>query len=346
MPLSRLVQGLLVAIASVVVLVYTKTILIPFVLAAIVWYIIRLVQLRMARFRFHGKPLPRWLRGSLAFGISVLVLAGVASLLTANMRGIAEVLPAYEQNLRTLRAELESRTGLDLMRRMDHAVSGIDFARVLTAVLNSLTALLGNGFLVLVYVAFILLEERHARDKLLALYADGGRRDRIGTILRKVDDSLGRYVTLKTGVSLLTGTLSYVALLIIGVDFAFFWATLIFLLNYIPTIGSLVATLFPAVIAGVQYGAFGPALWVLGTVGIIQALVGNVLEPRLMGNSLNVSPLVVLLALTFWGGLWGIVGMVLSVPITVTLVIVLAQFPQTRWLAVLLSEKGKVDLEK
>ena len=84
-------------------------------------------------------------------------------------------------------------------------------------------------------------------------------------------------------------------------------------------------------------------LWVLGVVGAIQVVVGNILEPRLMGNSLNVSALVVILMLTFWGWLWGIVGMMLSVPITVTMVIVMAQFPATRWLAVLLSDKGQVE---
>jgi AI-2 transport protein TqsA len=137
--------------------------------------------------------------------------------------------------------------------------------------------------------------------------------------------------------------LSYIALKMIGVDFPVFWAVLIFLLNYIPTIGSMIATLFPVVFALLQFGTYGPALTVVVFVGSIQVLVGNILEPKWMGNSLNVSSLVVLLALAFWGWLWGVTGMILCVPITVMAVIVCAQFPQSRSIAVLLSEQGNVD---
>jgi predicted PurR-regulated permease PerM len=143
-------------------------------------------------------------------------------------------------------------------------------------------------------------------------------------------------------VSFITGLASYLILWIIGIDFAFFWAFLIFLLNYIPTVGSLIGTVFPALIALLQFDSMRPAVLVLVLVGIVQVLVGNLLEPKLMGNSLNVSPLVVLLSLTLWGSLWGVVGMILSVPITVMMVIVFAQFESTKSVAILLSEKGNV----
>jgi len=143
-------------------------------------------------------------------------------------------------------------------------------------------------------------------------------------------------------VSLITGVLSYIALIIIGIDFAFFWAFIIFLLNFIPTIGSLVATLFPAIMALLQLGSLQSALTVLAAIGAIQIVIGNLIEPKIMGNSLNISSLVVLLALTFWGSVWGIVGMLISVPITVMMIIVFAQFPKTRSIAILLSENGEV----
>lgn len=343
MTLARIALALFITMASVVVLEHTKTILIPFVVAVIVWYTIRLVQLAIKRITFRGHPLPRWVRGSLAFLVIMSTLALLAGMLINNLRNIAEVLPQYEENLRLMRQQAGERFGSGLMGRFENAASGIDLTKVLSMVLNSLTALFGNGFMVLLYAAFIMLEERYARDKLLSLSPNDESRQRTLDVLRRVDRSLAHYVTLKTGVSALTGILSYIALLVIGVDLAFFWAVVIFLLNYIPTIGSLVATVFPALIAGLQFGAPGPMLWVLGVVGAIQVVVGNILEPRLMGNSLNVSALVVILMLTFWGWLWGIVGMMLSVPITVTMVIVMAQFPATRWLAVLLSDKGQVE---
>lgn len=337
-------MGLFVIIASVLILDQTKAVLIPFVLALIVWYMIRLVQVRFKRITFRGRALPRWLRGVLAFATIAGVLSLFISLLISNINNVADLLPQYEQNLSVMRSQIEQLTGFDLGRQLDTYLRGMDVGMVLTLVLNALTSLLGNGTLVLIYVAFIMLEERHVREKLVAMH-NGGGIERTRAMLDRVDASLSHYVTLKTGMSLLTGVVSYVALLIIGVDLAFFWAMLIFLLNYIPTVGSLLATVFPALVAAVQFGSLGPALWVLGSVGAIQLLVGNMLEPRLMGNSLNVSPLVVLLSLAFWGWLWGILGMFLSVPITVVMVLVMAQFPATRWAAVLLSEKGRLKEE-
>lgn len=337
-------MGLFVIIASVLILDQTKAVLIPFVLALIVWYMIRLVQVRFKRITFRGRALPRWLRGVLAFATIAGVLSLFISLLISNINNVADLLPQYEQNLSVMRSQIEQLTGFDLGRQLDTYLRGMDVGMVLTLVLNALTSLLGNGTLVLIYVAFIMLEERHVREKLVAMH-NGGGIERTRAMLDRVDASLSHYVTLKTGMSLLTGVVSYVALLIIGVDLAFFWAMLIFLLNYIPTVGSLLATVFPALVAAVQFGSVGPALWVLGSVGAVQLLVGNMLEPRLMGNSLNVSPLVVLLSLAFWGWLWGLVGMFLSVPITVVMVLVMAQFPATRWAAVLLSEKGRLKEE-
>ena len=127
--------------------------------------------------------------------------------------------------------------------------------------------------------------------------------------------------------------------------FAFFWAFLIFILNYIPTIGYLIATLFPALISLLQFGTFINPMIVLVAIGSIQFLVGNVIEPKLMGNSLNVSPLVVLISLAFWGTIWGVTGMILSVTITIMIIISCSQFKSTKWIAILLSENGNI-LEK
>ena len=139
-------------------------------------------------------------------------------------------------------------------------------------------------------------------------------------------------------------------LLLVGVDFAGFWAFTIFLLNYIPTVGSIIATLFPAVLALIQFDTFAEFFIVLIAVGAIQLVVGNVLEPKMMGSTLNVSPLIVMLSLTLWGSIWGVAGMFLSVPITVIMLIIFAHFEKTRYLAVLLSGDGDLkfteDLER
>ena len=143
-------------------------------------------------------------------------------------------------------------------------------------------------------------------------------------------------------VSFITGALSYGALVIFDVDAALFWAFLIFILNFIPTVGSLIATIFPALFAVVQQAELAQFLWVLGSVGLVQVIVGNIVEPKMMGTSLNMSSLVVILSLTIWGAIWGVMGMILSVPITVMMIIVFEEIPSLRFIAILLSEKGEL----
>ena len=151
------------------------------------------------------------------------------------------------------------------------------------------------------------------------------------------------YFKVKITVSVITAFLSYLLMTFIGLDFAVLWAFLIFLLNFIPNIGSLIATLFPAALALIQFeNTIAPFLAVLIGVGLIQVIVGNLIEPRMMGSSLNISSLVVILSLSIWGALWGITGMILCVPITVIMMIIFAEFDSTKPIAVLLSENGEL----
>jgi predicted PurR-regulated permease PerM len=220
---------------------------------------------------------------------------------------------------------------------------GIDFAGLLSSLLSALTSLFGSAFTVLLYLLFILLEEPILPQKLKAMYPDKKKYNHIKNLVAKIDHSIGSYIALKTLVSLVTGFLSYFALLFIGVDAPLFWAFLIFVLNFIPTVGSLIATIFPAFFAILQFGEFTHGLLVLGIVGSIQLVVGNFVEPKLMGNTLNISPLVVFLTLAIWGVIWGITGMLLSVPITVILIIIMSEFEGTRPFAILLSQQGKLN---
>ncbi|NND93454.1 MAG: AI-2E family transporter [Flavobacteriales bacterium] len=340
MNISKAAYGLIILIAIVLILVYIKDIIIPFILALIIWFIIREVQRLIARLKIRGRSLPAWIRGLLSFAIIFGALGLLVNLLAINIQGISKVLPSYEKNLNVVRESIDESLGIDMMAQLRDISGDFDFANIVSSLLNSLTTLIGNAFLIIIYVAFLMLEQRFFRKKFNALYQDDEKQERANRILESIDESLSKYVNLKTVISITTGAMSYIALSIIGVDFAFFWAFLIFVLNYIPTIGSLIATLFPAIIASVQFGGLEQSLYVIIAVGSIQVIVGNVIEPRVMGNSLNISSLVVILSLAFWGSIWGVVGMILSVPIMVMLVITFAQFKETRSLAVLLSDKG------
>jgi predicted PurR-regulated permease PerM len=219
----------------------------------------------------------------------------------------------------------------------------LNFGDILSKIFSALTSMFGNAFTVLLYLIFLLLEEPIFPKKIRAMYPDNKKYSQVNELINKIDHSIGNYIALKTVVSLLTGFLSYFALLFIGVDAPLFWSFLIFILNFIPTIGSLIATIFPAIFAMLQYGEFTPGILVLAIVGAIQLIIGNLVEPRVMGNSLNISPLVVFLTLSLWGVMWGVIGMLLSVPITVILIIIMSEFPGTRPFAILLSQKGNIN---
>ncbi len=154
--------------------------------------------------------------------------------------------------------------------------------------------------------------------------------------------SVHGYLSIKSLISLLIGTLSYVVLLLFKVDFPEMWAFLIFLLNFIPYIGSLIATLLPAIFAMFQFNSYIYFVWVFLGIEAMQIFVANYVEPKVMGRRLNLSPLVVILSLSFWGMTWGVLGMFLAVPITSIILIILSQFPSTHNVALLFSEKGDI----
>jgi AI-2 transport protein TqsA len=145
-----------------------------------------------------------------------------------------------------------------------------------------------------------------------------------------------RYLRLKTLINLFTGLVVYAVLEAFGVDFAPVMGLLAFLFNYIPNIGSFIMTVLPGAIAAVQFENVGFALIIVGVLIVVQNLIGNIIEPKIMGTSLDISPVVVLFSLVFWGWMWGIVGMILSVPIMAVVKTLMEQFPTTKPLAILM----------
>jgi predicted PurR-regulated permease PerM len=290
--------------------------------------------------------LPGWLRTTLAFVIISLICVGIFQIITLNLELIIKKLPEYVENFKHMVSNLNS---LDAFQEIgDKALAGIGSINIqgmLTGLLNSLTNIAGNIFAIIIYVAFMIVEEKFFNKKLYILVKDKERQERISRIINQITQSVRKYISVKTQMSLLTGLLSFIILVMFQVDFPVLWAFLIFLLNYIPYIGSFVATLLPAVFAMFQYQSAWILLWIFLAIQGVQLIVGNVLEPKVMGRSLNLSPLGVMLALTFWGVIWGVLGMILSVPITSVMVITLSRFESTKFIAVWLSETGEIHAE-
>jgi len=188
-------------------------------------------------------------------------------------------------------------------------------------------------------------ERRYVSEKIAAMFPDGAQARETDRMLSSISDGIRRYIWIKTLISILTGALSYAILRGLGVDFAETWALLIFFLNYIPNIGSVVGVIFPTLLALVQFDTLVPFFSIAIGLTAIQLIIGNVIDPMLTGRSLNMSSFAIVLLLAFWGTIWGVVGMFLSVPIMMLIMIVCANVPSWRWVAVLLSKDGRIDTQ-
>ncbi len=339
MEATKKIYVFLILITLVVVLIYAQGIIIPFILAVLFLFLIRVTRKILAKVKYINRS-PKWLLTSISSLILLIFLVFTVDMISRNIQQLSETLPVYEENINKITRTVNNRFDIDLQSVLSDFASDMEFSGILSKIFSTLTNIFGDAFTVLIFLIFLLLEEPILPRKIKAMYPEQKRYEKISGLIKKIDHSISNYIALKTVVSLLTGFLSFVVLMIIGVDAPVFWAFLIFVLNFIPTIGSLIATLFPTIFALLQFGEFTPALLVLTIVGAIQLIVGNLVEPRVMGNSLNISPLVVFLTLALWGVMWGITGMLLSVPITVILIIIMAEFDDTRPIAILLSQRG------
>ncbi|MBN4071399.1 AI-2E family transporter [Crocinitomix catalasitica] len=252
-----------------------------------------------------------------------------------NFEEFVKVYPKYHDNIIELSEGITASYNLPFS--MDELIHKLDLPTLMTELLNSSISLVSTIFIVLIYMIFIILEERVFPQKLKMIFKSDVKYKGFMKTMQKIDESIRTYLSIKTGLCFLSAIISYIILICIGVDFAVLWAFLIFLLTFIPIIGAFVGVLFPTIIAFIEFGGYFEALLVLTLLSTAQLIIGNFIEPKVLGNKLNLSPLSVIIALSFWGGLWGVAGMFLCVPITVILMIIFAQFPTTRPIAILLS---------
>ncbi|HOM51247.1 MAG TPA: AI-2E family transporter [Phycisphaerae bacterium] len=268
-----------------------------------------------------------------SYGLGQMIYDSVSEL-TAN-------LPQYQANLSWLTQQtIERVPGMD--RELLQQIIMGQSATVETGVFMFRTAL-GTFFnfftqvlVVLVFLAFLLAEQASFQRRIMAAF-EPDRATRIMAVLANINQSIVRYIAVKTLVSLLVGVLTGLVLAIFGVNFPVLWGIVAFLLNYIPYLGSMVATLLPAILALVELpNPWRVALLVL-TLGFIHNFTGYIVEPRMAGRQLNLSPLVILLALSFGGAIWGIVGMILAVPVVVAIKAVLENIQETKPLATMMS---------
>lgn len=277
----------------------------------------------------------------LALVVSILLFGAAIFIVADNATTFVGQLITYAPRLNDLISEAGHLVGVQVVPTIDELIQRLNPARYLGDVARGFQSFASNALFILIYLGFIIAARRGFERKIAALtHGREGRRETLATFNR-IRDGVEQYLWVQTVTGLMIAVASWIAMAVIGLDNAVFWAFLIFIASFIPIIGGAIGILAPPIFALVQFEGFWPALILLGVLQVIQFVVGNVVLPRMQGDSLNIDPVAVLLALAFWGKIWGAAGMFLSTPLTVMAMVILAQFESSRWLAVLLSADGE-----
>jgi len=327
----------------IVILIYGQSILIPLIFALLLWFTIRMFTSVSKKIPIYGKYIPDIFKKIVSTLLVLSVLFILTQILLNSFNNIIKSHHNYDNNISELIKTINQQFNIDIHSYVKTQTSEINIGILAEKLFDAISNIVSSTLMIVLFAVFIFIEEIHLGNKLNQIFFYSPKKlKKINATLHDIEWSVARYLGIKTLISLLTGFLSYVVFLFFNLDFAIFWAFLIFLLNFIPTIGSLLATVFPGIFCLLQFGDFSISLSLFFIVGFIQVFIGNFLEPKWLGNSMNISPLFSIISLVFWGMLWGTTGMVISVPITVVILIILSQFESTKSIAILLSEKGEI----
>ncbi|MBX3447377.1 MAG: AI-2E family transporter [Parvibaculaceae bacterium] len=335
--------GLVATALALVAIVIGREFLAPLAVAILLFSLISALIDLARHFRIGSLAIPNWVATLTVSLLSAAALMVLFGLLSAQINAAVATASDYADRAEQAISALFAWLGEDAAAAAQAAFRDIDLGDNLRLLAGSAGGLLISTILVILYIGFLFAERPHFSAKFEKLFPDPERANRLRHILGAIGRSVRHYVLVKTAVSLATAGVVYVILLLLGIDFAEPIATLTFFFNFIPNIGSIAASLLPAMVALVQFGDWPMALIVLFGVGAIQFSIGNIIEPMLMGRALHLSSLAIILSLTFWGAVWGVVGLFLAVPIMVVVMIVCAHVPGLKPVAILLSRDGDLN---
>jgi predicted PurR-regulated permease PerM len=343
----RWIRILLTIIAVPVVVMILKTlkfIFIPLVFAVFLSFVFAPLTGFLRKKRF-----PSWLIMVSLIVLIIIIFIGISFLLTAAINNLMNGFPNYQQRFLSITQDIVWNLE-NLIAKMDITlgkIPGLDFSQLLSqesfsiskTISGIMTTTLGIGwnfFLIVVFFLFLVAQggQMHHRFKQVL---DDSRRTQTATTILNIQQKIQKYLLTKTVISLLTAIVGMILMMLFGVDFVLICGILLFVMNYIPNIGSVIASAIPIIICllqsgfGIRFVSF--SLLIIAT----QMLFGNVIEPKIQGNRLNLSPIMVLVSLIFWGWVWGIVGMLLGVPITSAINIILLQLDEKNLISAIIS---------
>ena len=335
----------IITFAAVIVVIYgmqmAKVLLVPFLIAAF----LALITVRPMLW-LQSRRVPSFLAAFMIVSAIMLLLAVVGAVVGSSIAEFTAKLPEYQAQLDVIvdgvfEFVTQHLNGDESMENVGDMIDPGWAMGLVASILNSLKDVLTNAFLIIFTMIFMLLEVSSVGTKVEAAF---GRSAESMEGPRAFLQNLGRYLGIKTIVSIATGLCAFAVTWTIGLDFPLLWGMLAFLLNYVPTIGSIIAAVPAVLLALVQLGPGAAGATAIGFAGINVAF-GNLIEPRLMGYGVGISPLVVFIGLVFWGFVFGPVGMLLSVPLTMTLKLALESDERTRWVAILIGSERDAEYE-
>jgi len=330
----------LAVVAGGAALWWMRSILTPLVLAL---FLLVLIDALARGLKRVIPGLPKRAATPVAVVLSLILFGLTTYFLIDNTRGFVGQLIDYGPRLNAKVASIAADFGVQTPPTVADALTSLNPTKYLGGAAQSVQSILSDAVFVLIYLGFLIASRQGFGRKIVTLFPAHDRRERAARIMGRIGLGVERYVWVQTVTGLMIAAAAWALMAAIGLNNALFWAFFIFIAAYIPMLGAAVCIIAPAVFALVQFDTWWQAAALLGGTELIFFVVGNLILPKMQGDSLNLDPVVILLSLAFWGAIWGLPGAFLSSPLTVVAMIILAQFPTTRWIAVLLSENGDPD---
>lgn len=343
----NLTAALLLVGFSCYILKELQSILLPLFVALIISFLFEPLYEWLKKKRF-----PSW-AAIISVVIVILIISNIVSVFVfTSINSFKDGIPKYIQKIEMLSVNITaslntlgvSNDKIKETLNFSKYLNGENVTAVLSAVLSGIAGIFTNYVLILIYVIFLLTEFGSIKKRITAAFSKSGVRT-ISDTLSDIFVDLRKYIVGKTLINLTHAVIITTIFMIFGLDFAIVWGLFFFFMAYIPQIGALIATIFPLIIAFAQYDSIITPIVLLGIMLVVGYAMGSIVEPKVLGNKLNLSPLLLIFSLIFWGWMWGIVGMLLSVPVMSMIKIIMSKFESTKPISILMSNEVSYEKE-
>ena len=341
--LASTAQVLTGTAAGIALLYFLRNILVPFVIAFVLVVLVEALVTWIRRVWPRG---PRWLVSWIA-GLAVIVAAagGIFALAQGGVQLVQQapaLIDRIEQVVQSIGRALRLRETLHLSALLGQ----VNLARIAGYILSGVQGVGGTVLLVIIYFGFMVFGRQRISRKLDAMATESRKDDLTRALIERAAADVRTYMWVQTVTGLIITAGAVAVMLFVGLDNVLFWAVVFFLLTFIPQIGVTVGSVAPALFALLQFPTTWQAILIFAVIQVVAFVGGNLIYPRMQADTQNIDPVATILSLSFWTVLWGIPGAFLAVPMTLMLMMIFAQFENTKWVAAALSNDGKPDFRR